>query len=132
MDIKTWLQQKNLVFDGAMGTMLQRRGLKPVGLPELLNLTDPALVLGIHQDYVAAGADVVSTNTFQANRFKLAHCGHSVEEIIRSGVGLAKQSGARFVALDVGPLGQLLEPMGTLKWEGVASRGCPPARRVIS
>ena len=116
MNVRDWINDKILIFDGAMGTMLQQRGLVPGALPELLNITDPDTVTDIHREYVLAGADVITANTFQAHELKL-HGEHSVEEVVAAGVACAKKSGARFVALDVGPLGQLLEPMGTLSFD---------------
>ena len=116
MNIRELTENKILLFDGAMGTMLQSRGLKLGELPELYNLTHPELVTAIHREYVQAGADVVSANTFQAHGLKLSG-EHSVEEIVAAGIACAKASGARYVALDVGSLGQLLEPMGTLSFE---------------
>ncbi|MDR0914233.1 MAG: homocysteine S-methyltransferase family protein [Oscillospiraceae bacterium] len=113
MNIKDYTQNKILVFDGAMGTMLQKNGLSLGETPELFNLTHPDVVTAIHTAYVKAGANVVSTNTFGANEFKL----NNVEEVIAAGVACAKASGAEYVALDVGPLGQMLEPLGTLSFE---------------
>ncbi|WP_270738913.1 homocysteine S-methyltransferase family protein [Massilioclostridium coli] len=117
MDVKQYISEHILVFDGAMGTMLQKKGLKTGDLPECFNITHPEIVSEIHREYVQAGSDMITTNTFQANRFKLEHCEYSVEQLITAGVKLAKQSGSKFVALDIGPLGQLMEPMGTLKFE---------------
>lgn len=117
MDVKQYISEHILVFDGAMGTMLQKKGLKTGDLPECFNITHPEIVSEIHREYVQAGSDIITTNTFQANRFKLEHCEYSVEQLITAGVKLAKQSGSKFVALDIGPLGQLMEPMGTLKFE---------------
>ncbi len=109
-----------LILDGAMGTVLQQRGLTPGGVPELLNLTDPELVAGVYRSYVEAGSQVVYANTFGANAHKLARTGHSVEEIITAAVSVAKEAvkgtGTK-VALDIGPLGELLEPLGTLTFE---------------
>lgn len=116
MNILERLKNGVLVFDGAMGTMLQQRGLKPGAMPELLNLEAPDVVTSVHRDYVLAGSDVVTANTFQAHELKLIG-EHSVEEIVEAGVRCAKKSGARFVAMDAGPLGQLLEPMGPLRFE---------------
>ena len=104
-----------LLFDGAMGTMLQARGLKAGAFPETYNLTHPDVVLSVHRAYVEAGADVVTANTFGANPFKMK--GMDVEEIIRKGVEIAKRSGAKKVALDVSSHGALLEPNGTLSFE---------------
>ncbi len=103
-----------------MGTVLQQRGLPPGGQPELLNLTDPELLKGVYRSYVEAGSQVVYANTFGANGLKLAHTGHTVEEIISAAISVAKDavSGTETrVALDMGPLGELLEPLGTLTFE---------------
>ena len=108
------------MLDGAMGTVLQQRGLPPGGQPELLNLTEPALLASVYREYVDAGSRVVYANTFGANGLKLAKSGHSVTEVVRSAVTVAKEAVAgtgTLVALDVGPLGELLEPMGTLTFE---------------
>ncbi len=109
-----------LLFDGAMGTMLQARGLRTGELPERLNLTHPDLIRAIHAEYVAAGADVITANTFGANARKLAEGGGAdltVEAVVTAAVKLARESGAKAVALDVGPTGALLEPMGTLSFD---------------
>ena len=111
------LDGKNfLVFDGAMGTQLQARGLAAGELPELLCLTNPGEISEVHAAYVAAGADVVTTNTFGANRDKLGDAA-TVEQIFDAAVSCARASGARYVAADIGPTGQLLEPMGTLPFD---------------
>ncbi|MCR5485278.1 MAG: homocysteine S-methyltransferase family protein [Clostridiales bacterium] len=105
-----------LFFDGAMGTMLQKHGLKTDELPENYNITRPDVVLSIHKSYVAAGADVITTNTFGANSLKYKDRSE-LEKVITAGVSLAKSSGAKYVALDVGPTGLLLEPIGELGFE---------------
>ena len=105
-----------LLFDGAMGTELQARGLAAGELPELLCLTHPEVVSEVHAAYVAAGADVVTTNTFGANADKLGDAA-SVEEVFSAAVACARAAGARYVAADLGPTGQLLAPMGTLAFE---------------
>ena len=109
-----------LILDGAMGTVLQQRGLPPGGQPELLNLTDPGLLKDVYRSYVEAGSQVVYANTFGANGLKLARTGHSVEEIVSAAIAVAKDAvsgtGVK-VALDMGPLGELLEPLGTLTFE---------------
>lgn len=117
MDVREYLKDRFLIFDGGMGTMLQAKGMQAGDLPEALNFTHPAVVTEIHSEYVRAGSDVVSTNTFQANAYKLEGSGYSVEQVIERAVSLARASGAKFVALDMGPLGQLVEPMGTVKFE---------------
>ena len=105
-----------LVLDGAMGTQLQERGLAAGELPELLCLTHPETVTGVHAAYVAAGADAVTTNTFGANAAKLGDAA-TVEEVFSAAVACARAAGPRYVAADLGPTGQLLEPMGTLPFE---------------
>ena len=106
------LQNKILILDGAMGTVLQQRGLPPGGQPELLE--------SIHREYISAGSRVIYTNTFGANGLKLAKSGLRVEETVAAAVAIAKRAAAGTdaqVALDIGPLGELLEPMGTLPFE---------------
>ena len=105
-----------LLFDGAMGTQLQTRGLAAGELPELLCLTHPEVVTDVHAAYVAAGADVVTTNTFGANATKLGDAA-TVEEVFAAAVSCARASGARYVAADLGPTGQLLAPMGPLAFD---------------
>ena len=106
-----------LVFDGAFGTMLQARGLASRGvLPDLLNLSHPEEITAIHKSYVEAGSDVATTNTFGANRLKLEGRA-SVEEVYAAAACNARASGARFVAGDIGPTGELLEPLGTFSFE---------------
>ena len=109
-----------LLLDGGMGTMLQAAGL-PLGcLPELWNLIEPEKVIAVQRRYVEAGSRVLYTNTFGANRCKTAGCGRSVAELIAGGVRCARAAAAGSdvrVALDIGPIGQLLEPLGTLRFE---------------
>ncbi len=105
-----------LLVDGAMGTQLQARGLAAGELPELLCLTHPEVVTDVHAAYVAAGADVVTTNTFGANAAKLGDAA-TVEEVFAAAVSCARASGARYVAADLGPTGQLLAPMGPLAFD---------------
>ena len=113
-------KNKLLILDGATGTVLQQRGLPPGGHPELLNLTDPDLIEDVHRTYIQAGSQVIYTNTFGASRRKLKGTGKTVEEIVSAAVSVARRAAAgtdTLVALDVGPLGELLEPMGTLTFE---------------
>ncbi len=109
-----------LFLDGAMGTVLQQRGLPAGGQPELLNLTRPELLEEIHREYIQAGSQIIYANTFGANAHKLAATGHSVEEVVTRGVEIAKRAAEgtdTLVAVDMGPLGELLEPMGSLSFE---------------
>ncbi|WP_314089486.1 homocysteine S-methyltransferase family protein [Lactococcus chungangensis] len=115
MTILTDLKTQILLFDGAMGTQLQDRGLPIGGIPEHFNLTHPEVVEAIHRDYVAAGADVITANTFQANTTKMA--ADELAETIRTAIALAKKSEPKYVAYDMGPTGQLLQPMGTLSFD---------------
>ncbi len=120
MDVKKALKKGIMICDGAMGTMLQEKGLKIGELPETYNITAPELIMEIHKGYIAAGANIITTNTFGANKIKLKNSGYSVEEIIHAGVSNAQKAiGDQhiFVALDIGPLGELLEPMGSLSFE---------------
>lgn len=105
-----------LLLDGAMGTQLQARGLAAGELPELLCLTHPETVTEVHAAYVAAGADVVTTNTFGANAAKLGDAA-TVEEVFSAAVACARAAHPRYVAADLGPTGQLLAPMGPLSPE---------------
>lgn len=107
------------ILDGGMGTSLQKSGLAPGESPDLLSLTDLRKITQIHRGYVEAGADIIYANTFGANRFKLRDCGCPVSEVIDSAVRAARAAcrGETMVALDVGPLGELLEPMGSLTFE---------------
>ena len=111
-----------IIFDGAMGTMLQAAGMKMGETPEVLNITRPDLLVSIAEQYYNAGSDVVYANTFGANRYKLEECGKSVEELVTAGIVNAKKARDAvkpdgLVALDVGPIGQLLEPTGVLSFE---------------
>src|SRR5437773_3377738 len=113
-----------LLCDGAMGTMLYARGVSLDACFDVLNLNNPRLVQAIHADYVAAGADLIETNTFGANRFKLAVHGleGQVREVNRRGVRLARdvrESTGRDVLVlgSVGPLGKYLAPLGSVTAE---------------
>ena len=102
-----------------MGTLIQKSGAKYDHSPETLNITRPELIESFHRAYIEAGADIVYSNTFGANAYKLADSGYSVEEIISAGVANARRAagGRALVALDLGPVGMLLEPAGTLRFE---------------
>jgi 5-methyltetrahydrofolate--homocysteine methyltransferase len=112
------LNTSTLVADGAMGTMLQKYGLLAGSCPEEYNLRHPDIVQNIHQQYFAAGADLVETNTFGANRFRLSFHGYGeqVKELNRRAAELAcaVRPAGKFVAGSVGPTGELLEPLGSL------------------
>lgn len=112
---------KVLILDGAMGTMLQKKGLKAGDIPELLNFTSPEIIESIHAEYLDAGADVVLTNTFGANRYKAQKLGRTVDEIVVAAVIIAKKAigkrEGKFVALDIGSCGRVMAPIGDLPFE---------------
>jgi len=110
------LKSKTLVSDGAMGTMLQSRGLPTGHCPEEWNISHPDVLSSIHKDYYAAGSDIVETNTFGGNRFRLKHHGYEnrVYEFNKAGAEIAKRvcPTGMFVAGSVGPIGEFLQPLG--------------------
>ena len=121
MQIREVFDLKRFVFlDGGMGTQLQARGLQPGQKPELAALEMPDVLTAIHTDYANAGADILLANTFGANAKKLAGCGHTVEDVVTASIACARKAAdttGALVALDIGPLGELLVPAGTLSFE---------------
>lgn len=120
MEVREFIKDNILVFDGAMGTMLQKKGLKLGENPEILNIEERYKVIEVHKEYIRNGAMVITTNTFGANELKLEETGFSVEEIVDSAISIAKEAIGNnecYIALDIGPIGQLLEPMGTLSFD---------------
>ena len=112
--------KKITILDGAMGTMLQRAGLKLGVRPETLSITAPETVEGIQREYVSAGAQMILSNTFCANAHKLSGTGFSVSEVVSASVAVAKRACAGTetkVALDIGPIGEMLEPYGRLTFD---------------
>lgn len=110
-----------LFFDGGTGSILQQKGLQPGELPETWNLLHPDRILDLYRGYLEAGADIFNTNTFGANRMKYPD---NLDDIVTAGVRLAKQARTEtgrdadaYVALDIGPTGKLLEPMGDLSFD---------------
>lgn len=124
-DIRELLGKKMLFFDGGMGTMLQKNGMGAGEIPELLNITNPALIERIHTEYLEAGVDIITTNTFGANPLKSEAIGESLDMIIAAAIGTARkavnkfqsESKPRFAAFDMGPCGKLLEPLGGLSFD---------------
>ncbi|MGN1383537.1 MAG: homocysteine S-methyltransferase family protein, partial [Eubacterium sp.] len=108
-----------IILDGAMGTELQQRGLKTGENPEVFAMQHPEILSSIHQNYIDAGSRVIYSCTFGANRRKLEGTGHSVSEVITENIKIAKAAaaGRAKVALDIGPVGELLSPLGTLRFE---------------
>lgn len=113
-------ETKPLLLDGAMGTMLQKAGLRPGENGEIINCVHPEWVSAIHRAYIGAGSRVIYANTFGANRKKLSDTGFTVRQVVGRGIRIAREAardtGAR-VALDIGPIGALLEPLGTMPFE---------------
>lgn len=120
MNLNDRIRNGYLFLDGAMGTELQVAGLKLGQRPELLCFTDPDTVLAVHRSYLAAGSNIIYSNTFQANGHKLAGTGYTPAQVIAKAVSLARTAAAgsdALVAFDCGPIGTLLEPLGTLSFD---------------
>ena len=121
VDFKKYLMSKDFVLlDGAMGTLIQKSGVKYNHSPETLNITHPELIQSFHRSYVEAGSDIIYSNTFGANGYKLEGSGYTVEEIIKAGINNAKKAVEGtdcLVALDLSTVGQLLEPTGSLTFD---------------
>ncbi|MBQ7338398.1 MAG: homocysteine S-methyltransferase family protein [Clostridia bacterium] len=122
MNVKEYMKNHLLYLDGGMGTLLQAAGMAAGELPERRNLTHPENIVDIHRAYYDAGSNVVNTNTFGANTFKYEE--DELQAVIRAAVSLARRAAAessgvqeKFVALDIGPLGRLIKPYGTLDFE---------------
>ena len=133
--IRDRLGKELLFFDGGMGTLLQERGLAPGELPETWNIARPQVIREIHRSYVEAGSDIVLTNTFGANALKFHAEGCSLEQTVKAAVRLVKEAAEEadaasaetscadndkrtvYTALDIGPTGKLLKPMGDLDFE---------------
>lgn len=133
--IRDRLGKELLLFDGGMGTLLQERGLAPGELPETWNIARPEVIREIHRSYIEAGSDIVLTNTFGANALKFHAEGCSLEQIVKTAVKLVKEAAEEadtalaetsatgndkrtvYTALDIGPTGKLLKPMGDLEFD---------------
>lgn len=124
MSILELLKNRIIFFDGGTGTLLQEKGLQAGELPELWNIEKKQILIEIHKNYFEAGSDIVLTNTFGANCIKLQGISYSIEQIITAAVENAKQAAKQcchnkkgYVALDIGPTGKLLQPLGDLSFE---------------
>lgn len=135
MKIREKLGKEILFFDGAMGTELQSRGLQTGEIPETWNILQPEKIKQVHKEYLRAGANVISANTFGVNSFKCRNMEYSVEQLVSSGINLVKESisevreellakGGKedalptmYTALDIGSLGKLLKPLGEIAFE---------------
>lgn len=113
------MEDKILLLDGGMGTMLQRNGIRPGQIPEVLNITNPELITRIHREYAEAGSDIIYTNTFGCNRYKIKDCGYTISELTRAAVKNARAAcdPKTKVAVSIGPLGRMLEPAGSVTFE---------------
>ncbi len=124
MNILETLKSKILFFDGGTGSVLQSRGLIPGELPELWNINRPEEIIRLHREYLEAGCDIIKTNTFGVNRLKFSGS-PSVQEITVAAMNCAKEAvrgfKAKFIALDIGPCGKLLKPLGDLDFEDAVS-----------
>lgn len=135
MDLRKRIKQKLFLLDGAMGTELIARGLETGVCNEYLNVTSPSIVSSIHQAYLQAGSDAVLTNTFGANKFILARHGFG-DEIVRlnkAGAEIARQAAGKekYVLGDIGPSGDFLEPLGSLKAEELKAAFSQQARALL-
>lgn len=123
MAFKEVIRTKRLYFDGAMGTMLQEKGLQLGEIPEVLNVKSPEVIEEIHRMYIEAGSQIITTNTFGANRFKVEGCEESLDDLITSAVQIAQRArGERndcYIALDVGSTGRVIKPIGDADFEEV-------------
>ena len=122
MNILEFIKDRTVFLDGAMGTLLQQKGLVAGESPEKLNITDPATITEIHKSYFDAGSNIVNTNTFGANSLKFSDS--ELEEIIAAAIKNAKDAKEqsvgkqeKFISLDIGPCGRMLEPLGDLPFE---------------
>lgn len=122
MTFSEFLKDNIVYLDGGMGTLLQAKGLKPGDAPERWNISHPDVICGIHRDYFDAGSNIVCTNTFGANTLKYSK--DELEKIIKAAVKNAadaraqsSSAGEKFIALDIGPSGKLLKPLGDLDFE---------------
>lgn len=122
MDILNQLGKRIIFFEGGMGSILQQNGLAPGELPEVWNVEKPEFILNVHREYLKAGCDIVKTNTFGANSIKMEDSGYTAKELIEKAVSIAKQAvnenGHGLVAMDIGPTGKLLRPLGDLEFDG--------------
>jgi methionine synthase / methylenetetrahydrofolate reductase (NADH) len=121
-DFRARIKQSPVLCDGAMGTLLYSKGIFINRCYDELNVSQPDLIRGVHHEYLQAGAEIIETNTFGANSFRLARHGlaDKVREINRTGARLAREAAKSFdvwVAGSVGPLGTRIEPLGKTSFQ---------------
>lgn len=117
---KTIDMNRMIILDGGMGTMLQAAGMKTGARPEIFGLENPDVVRGVHEQYIKAGSNIIYANTFGANAYHMKGSGYSTEEVVAANIATAKKAAegtGTKVALDIGPLGMLMEPLGSLRFE---------------
>lgn len=126
MDFREFLKDNIVYLDGGMGTLLQAKGLRPGEYPERWNISHPDIITDIHKAYFDAGSNVVCTNTFGANSLKFSD--DELDEIIKCAISNARKARdasssnkKKFIALDIGPSGKLLKPLGDLDFEDAVS-----------
>ena len=122
MNILDYLKNNIVYLDGGMGTLLQKRGLKPGELPERWNLSHPEIITEIQKSYYDAGSNIVSTNTFGANSLKfddeeLKAIIEAAVQIVREAARTSEGKQEKFCALDIGPIGKLLKPYGDFEFD---------------
>ena len=120
--LKERLGKEILIFDGAMGTQLQEAGLKAGEIPEEYNIDHPEIIVDIHKRYLHAGANLINTCTFGANPLKMKNSKYTFEDMIKAAVKNARTAieevgKEAYVVLDIGPIGQLLKPLGELSFD---------------
>lgn len=111
-----------LIFDGGMGTQLQNAGLQAGEIPEVYNIEHPEIIIDIHSRYLKAGANFITTNTFGCNPIKMKDSGYCYCDLIKAAIDNAKKARdlinkEAYIVLDIGPIGQMLEPLGTLSFD---------------
>ncbi|MDE7209766.1 MAG: homocysteine S-methyltransferase family protein [Clostridia bacterium] len=117
MKFNDLIKNSIVLLDGALGTQLQKRGLEGGAIPERLNVENPQLIYSVCKEYADSGSDVISANTFGANRKKLGSK-EEVDRLIKAGIEIArKAAGDKLVALDLGPTGALIEPLGSMTFD---------------
>lgn len=127
MNLLEHIKERIVFCDGGLGSLLQEKGLRAGELPGIWNITHPEILLDIHRAYLAAGADIVTTNTFGVDSLKYREdMGYTTEQVIRAAVRIAKQAIAEsgrpaYTALDIGSTGKLLKPLGDLAFEDAYS-----------
>ena len=109
------LGKQVMIFDGAFGTELEKRGIM-AKMPEMLNITNKEAIAEIHKSYIDAGCDFITTNTFGANKIKMGDA--NIREVITAAIELAKRHRtSQYVMMDIGPLGKMLYPLGELQFD---------------